>query len=173
MSDKPEWEGRGEELRLVHDAVNRELDDYTKRDSAMQARATLIIGAASVVGVVQLDSGLTGWAVVNVVFSLLAALAGVFVVFPHQGDRFNPRTMRDEFYKGTDEDEVLHHTVRAKIENLEADEDSLRRRGKFARAGFVLLLLATLAAVVGVLTSPPPPNPQPTDTPSAVGYVED
>lgn len=173
MSVEKGWKGRKEELLLVNAAVDRELEDYTKRDSAMQARATLIIGAASVVGVVQLEAGLSGWALANVFLSLLAALAGVVVVFPHGGDRFNPRTMRDEFYAGTDEEEVLHHTVRAKLEILEADEASLRKRGKFARLGFILLIAATAAAVAGVLTSAPANDATPTDKPSAVAHVAD
>jgi hypothetical protein len=173
MSPEGDWKGRKEELLLVNAAVDRELDDYTKRDSAMQARATLIIGAASVVGVIQLGDGLSGWAVVNVVLSLLAALAGVVVVFPHTGDRFNPRKMRNEFYAGKGEDEVLHHIVETKLEILADDEKSLRFRGRFARVGFVLLILGTAAAVVGVLTSPPEAERAPSDAPSAVVYVAD
>jgi len=144
------WKGKRDELRSVNAAVDRELDDYTKRDSAMQGRATVLIGAASVVGAVQIGDAAT-WQLVGVGLSLLAAVAGVVVVFPRGGDAFNPRTLWEEVYAGTSEEEALHHTIRVKLETLDKDDKWLSTRGKFARVGFVLLALSVLATTIGAL----------------------
>lgn len=144
------WSGKLPELTLVAAAVDRELDDFTKRDSAMQARATILIGAASVIGAIQITSP-SGWlSVVHLMFGVFAATAGVVVLFPRTGDVLDANTMWQEAYRGASEEELLHHTVRVKLDNLANDERSLSRRGVFARIGFLALAMSVAVGLAGV-----------------------
>jgi hypothetical protein len=150
----PPWHRiRIEELRLVAAAVDRELDDYTKRETAMQSRATILIGAASVIGALQITNAADWFSFTHLTLSFLAAFLGVLVVFPRRGEILNARTMWNEAYGGANGRELLHHTIRVKLENLEADERSLRRRGTFVRVGFILLVLGLVAAAAGAFVS--------------------
>jgi hypothetical protein len=163
MSSRPEWKGKYDELKLTADAVNRELSDFVGRDSAMQSRAAILIGAASVVGALKISNPTDWFAFAQLGLTFLAAVCGLVMIFPRRGNGFNARTMRDEAYKGASTEELLHHAVRVKIDNLDDDEKRLKVRGAFARLGFVLLALSIVAALLGTLPthlgSPPPPVP--------------
>ena len=156
-NEKP-WLGHESDLVFANEAVDRELEDHARREAAMQSRGTILIGAASLVGVIQLTNDLQAASlfyetlnVLHLVLSLLAAVAGVIVLFPRDGDGFNARTLRDELLNGTSKEKVLYETVRAKLENLEADEKSLGGRANVARVGFIFLSLGVLAAVIGAI----------------------
>jgi hypothetical protein len=167
MTETP-WRGKRDELKLVNAEVDRELDDYTRREAAMQSRATILVGAASVVGALSLSDGFSWFTVVYLALSFVAAVLGLLVVFPRKGDNFNPRKLWDELYADMGEEEALHHTVRVKLENLEADDDSLRNRGKLARVGLIFLAVSILAAGLSVVGPQfglgPSPAPTPTET---------
>ena len=143
------WAGKLTELSLVNVEVDRELASYTHRDSGMQSRATILVGAASVVGAIQLSEGFAVLNIVNLALSFLAAVCGVMVVFPRRGDAPDPRRMRDAVLDGTTAEEALHRMLEVKLDTLDEDEDSLKRRGRWARAGLILLALSVLAAAVG------------------------
>jgi hypothetical protein len=161
------WRGKYDELILVASAVDRELDDYTKRDTAMQSRATILIGAASVIGALQITDTTDWFTFAHLALSFVAALFGVFVVFPRSGEGFEPRTMWDEAYKGVSREELLHHAIRVKLENLEADEKSLRLRGKFVRVGFAFLAAGIVVATAGALAAAQLPSQTPNPSPTA------
>jgi hypothetical protein len=166
-----QWRGKKEELLLVSAAADRELDDATSRDGSMRARATILIGAASVVGAIQLGDDFDFFLVISLLLSLLAAIFGVVVVFPRSSGAFNPRTMWDELYAGGEVEEALHHMVRIKLKSLDREDKSLGIRSGFARAGFILLVLAIVfAALSAVLPDGLAglclcPAPSPTSTP--------
>ena len=143
------WEGKRDELLLVNAATDRELDDFTHRDSAMQTRATVLIGAASLVGAVKLGQGFDVLAIINLTLSFLAAGCGVVVLFPRSGKGPSPRTMWDEIYNGKSDEEALHHMIRVKVKALEANDRSLLIRSWFARVGFILLAASVLVAAIG------------------------
>lgn len=148
MTDEP-WKGRREDLLLVNEATDRELDDFTRRDSAMQSRATILIGAASLIGALKLGQGVDWLVAVNLLLSFLAAGCGVVVLFPRSGDAPNPRQMRDALYGGVSDAEALHNMVRVKLDALDKDEESLDRRVVWIKTGFILLTLSVLTAAIG------------------------
>ncbi len=150
MADEP-WKGKRDELLLVSAATDRELDDATRRDSAMQQRATLLIGAASLVGAVKLGMGVDWLAFVNLLLSFAAAVCGLVVLFPRTADAPSPRTMWNAIYAGTSDEEALHEMIRVKIDALKADDDSLRSRSGWIKAGFILLALGVVSAAIGAL----------------------
>jgi hypothetical protein len=133
----------------VDAATDRELDDFTSRDSAMQSRATILIGAASLIGALKLGQGVDWLVAVNLLLSFLAAACGVVVLFPRSGDAPNPRQMRDAIYKGVSDEEALHNMIRVKLDALDKDEKSLNCRVVWIRVGFILLALSALTAAIG------------------------
>jgi hypothetical protein len=135
----------------------------------------VLIGAATVVGAIHFGSQVTFWTALQLAFALLAAVLGVVVMFPRTGSGFNARKLWEETYKDADQAEVLHHTVRAKLENLEEDDARLSAKGRLVAVGFVLLVLSVLMALVGVLvTLTAPDDSAPTESPAAVVvYVEE
>jgi len=143
------WEGKLAELSLVNAEVDRELSSYTHRDGGMQSRATILVGAASVVGAIQLSEGFALLNVVNLALSFLAAVCGVVVVFPRRGDAPDPRKMHSAVLKDTSPEEALHRMIEVKLDTLDEDDTALRRRGWWARAGLILLALSVLAAAIG------------------------
>lgn len=169
-SNRP-WLEHEDDLLFVNGAADRELDDYSRREAAMQSRGTILVGAASLVGAIQLSNDLQPASILHTVLSVghlglsfIAAVAGVVVLFPRTGDGFNARTLRDKLLKGMSKEEATHHMVRVKLDNLDADEKSLTRRGAAAKLGFIALAAGVLLAAVGavvpsVTTSPPSPTP--------------
>lgn len=164
------WKGKKNQLLLVNEVVDREVDDASGRDASMRSRATILIGAASVVGAIQLGNDFNLFFAIGLILSLAAAVCGVIVVFPRTSGAFSPEAMRDELYDGTPLDEVLHHMVRVKLKWLSAEDDSLRRRSWFARIGFILLIVSIVFAALSTIF----PNalgdfghPNPTPSPSA------
>jgi hypothetical protein len=152
-------------LDIISAELDAEIASYVSRDSAMQQRATVLIGAASIVGALQVDTALGWTTVVSLILSFLAAVAGVVVVFPRTGDALDIRTMRDGLVKMTLQ-AGRAKLVDTKLEILEADERWLLVRGKFARAGFIALSLSIAVATIAVL-SPAAPDSEPTHSQSA------
>lgn len=150
---------------LVSAELDREIASYVARDTAMQQRATVLIGAASIVGALQASEA-TGWAtIVSLALALCAAVAGVVVVFPRTGQALDVRSMRDGLTALT-LTAGQRKLVNVKLEVLEADERWLTRRGRYARAGFISLsvgiAIATIASFVPASEAPVSPEPHPT-----------
>lgn len=145
------WSGRQPELLLIAAVADRELEDASNRDASMRARASILIGAASVVGAIQLGTEFNFFLIGSLLLSLAAAVCGVIVVFPRTSGAFNPRTMWNEIYAGAPIDEALHHMVRVKLKWLDSEDASLGRRSNWARAGFVLLTVSIVLAAAGTI----------------------
>jgi hypothetical protein len=148
VTGKP-WKGKLAELTLVNAEVDRELASFTHRESGMQNRATLLVGAASVVGAIRLSDGFAILNIVNLALSFAAAVLGVLVVFPHRGDAPDPSRMHAAVLRDISSEEALHRMILAKLDTLSDDEESLKRRGNLARWGLSLLALSVLAAAIG------------------------
>lgn len=145
------WRGKKEELLLVNSAADRELDDASSRDSSLRSRATILIGAASVIGAIQLGDGFNLFLVLSLIASLVAAVFGVAVVYPRGSGAFNPRTMWDEFYDGTSIEEALHHSARIKVKWLDREDKSIKRRSNYLRIGLIVLVVASMLAVLAAV----------------------
>ncbi len=166
MTDAPskkELRDKSEQLNLVAAELDREISSQIQRANAMEQRATILIGAASVVGALQISTDFSWTTISNLALSFLAAVAGVVVVFPRKGDALDVRPVRDDLLKmglleGT------YQLIDTKLEILEADEKWLSARGWIARAGFIALALSIAVALLGALT---PPSPAP-DTQTVV-----
>ena len=161
---RPNWHGKRDELLLVNAATDRELDNFTQRDAAMQGRATLLIGAASLVGAIKLGEGLDWLAFINLILSFLAAVCGVIVLFPRTAGAPNPRQMWNAIYDNVSDEEALHHMIRVKLETLDDDERSLERRSLSTKIGFILLAVSVLIAAVGALLPEADRPPSPCET---------
>jgi hypothetical protein len=159
----PDWDGKLEELTLVNAEVDRELASYVHREASMQSRATILVGAASLVSAVQIGGGFAPLNLATLVLSFVAAVLGVLVVFPRSGDAPNPSRMHRAILEGVSSEEALHRMIKAKLETLDEDEDSLKKRGRLARAGLIILALSILASAIGGLV---PNSTQPISAPT-------
>ncbi|MBB5844917.1 hypothetical protein HD599_003240 [Conyzicola lurida] len=136
---------------------------FVDRNASMEQRATILIGAASVVGALQVDSTPSGWLIANLLLSFVAAICGVVVVFPRKGDALDVRKMRTGMSKmpvRAGREKLLD----IKLEVLEADEKWLMTRGKWARTGFIALSLSIALALLGAVV--PNDEPQPSKSPA-------
>jgi hypothetical protein len=148
---------------LISAELSTEMASFVERSASMEQRATILIGAASVVGALQVDSTPSGWLIANLALSFVAAICGVVVVFPRRGDALDVRAMR----KGMSRMPLRagrEKLLDIKLEVLEADEKWLMTRGKWARTGFIALSLSIALALLGAVV--PSGEPQPTESPS-------
>lgn len=169
MSDMPSEEYLGErqaQMALVAKELDGEVASHVARAAAMEQRATILIGAASVVGALQVTTEFSFVTISNLILSFLAAAAGVVVVFPRRGDALNVRNFR----KGVLDMSALqgqYVLIDTKLEILESDERWLSIRGWIARFGFIFLAASIAVALVGALSAKPAPgdpNPSPSPT---------
>ncbi|MFF2387829.1 hypothetical protein [Agromyces sp. NPDC058104] len=157
---------RSSQLLTVSAELDREIDSLTSRSNAMEQRATLLIGAASVVGALQVTSEFSITTTLNLALSFLAAIAGVWVVFPRRGDALDVRAARDEMLEMPPW-QGLYVLVDEKIGFLDQDEKRLDKRGAIVRLGFIFLALSIAVTLIGALTPlanahPGEPSPTPT-----------
>ncbi len=154
-------------MNLVSRELEAETASYVARDTAMQQRATILVGAASIVGALQVSSSPSWVATFSLLLALGAAIAGVVVVFPRTGEALDVRSMKAglETLPLADGEEKL---LDVKLEILEADERWLTVRGRFARTGFILLSLGIAIATTAALmpAEAAPPSQVPSQTPS-------
>jgi hypothetical protein len=169
VSDLPDERAlrkRSRHLAIIDAELNAEIESFVSRDSAMQQRATILIGAASISGALQAGTAL-GWATIaSLVLSFMAAVAGVIVVFPRTGDALDIRSMRDGLLTMPIE-QGRYKVIDTKLEILEADDKWLSRRGAIARAGLIALTLSIAIAASAVLFpsgAGPAVAPSPTST---------
>jgi hypothetical protein len=154
---------RDEAFDLISAELTTEMASFVDRSASIEQRATILIGAASVVGALQVDSIPSSWLVANLLLSFVAAICGVVVVFPRKGDALDVRKMR----KGMSRMPLRagrEKLLDIKLEVLEADEKWLMTRGKWARAGFIALSLSIALALIGAVV--PNDEPQPSESPS-------
>lgn len=158
---------------LIADELNSEMASFVDRSTAMEQRATILIGAASVVGALQVGSAPSGWLIANLSLSFIAAFCGVVVVFPRRGEALDVRAMREGLSKMTLR-AGRKKLIDTKLDVLEADEDWLSKRGKWARAGFIALTISIALAILGALVPSTAPvdldnAPRPTPTSTVIG----
>ena len=156
--------GKDRQLAIVSRELDREIASHTERANAMEQRATILIGAASVVGALQVASDFSWSSIANLALSFLAAVAGVIVVFPRRGETLDIRPMRDDVLN-MDPAVAEYRVADTKLEILEADEKWLSVRGVIARIGFIALALSIAVALVSALS--PTNNPKPVPSPTA------
>lgn len=157
MDDVPaeaDLESKRDQLTAVSAELDREIGSHADRAAAMEQRATILVGAATVVGALQVSPDSSISTVLNLALSFTAAVAGVIVVFPRRGRALDVRRVRD----GLLEMQPLQGTyklVEVKLRVLEADERWLTARGWIARVGFIALALSIAVALWGALTTAP------------------
>ncbi|PJJ63429.1 hypothetical protein [Compostimonas suwonensis] len=142
---------KAKQLELIGVELDREIGSHIARAGAMEQRATILVGAASVVGALQVTTDLSWTTVVNLALSFLAAVSGVIIVFPRRGRALDMRAVRDgilamPLHKGE------YRLIDEKLDILDKDEHWLTVRGWIARAGFVALALGIVVTLVAALT---------------------
>ncbi len=154
---------------LLASELDSEIASFVSRDASMQQRATILVGAASVVGALQVGTSFDWATVASLVLSFIAAVSGVVVIFPRTGDALDVRALRDGLVSMAPEDGAAK-LIDTKLEILEADEKWLSRRGWFARVGFISLSLSIAVATIAVLLPGPETDPAMVDVLVGVFY---
>lgn len=144
-------QGKSEQLALISRELDSEIASQSQRSAAMEQRATLLIGAASVVGALQATDGFSWFVGANLLLSFVAALAGVIAVFPRRGDALDVRPMRNAVL-GMDSLLAEYRIADTKLEILEADETWLSNRGAIVRIGFIALTLSIAVALLALFS---------------------
>ncbi|KJL30222.1 hypothetical protein [Microbacterium oxydans] len=156
--------GRGRQLQILSDELDREIAQSAQRATAMEQRGAVLIGAAGIAGALRLGDNINALTLAALVLTFAAAVAGLVVMFPRKGQLLNVRAARTDILR-MHPLSARYHLDDTKMEILEADQKWLDNRGHITRIGFVLLALSIAVGVAGTLAAVPTeiaPSPSPT-----------
>lgn len=135
--------------------VDRQLESVGARSRSMSTRASLLVGAASIVTGLQLlpTSGLPWQYVVSVVAGVVAAVLGVIALVPRAAPEVPILTAERTFwnYSPTRAQWTLTHW---KLLTLREQEKALKWRARIVVAGFAALTTAIIFAALAVTAQP-------------------
>jgi len=139
-----------EQLRLVHDELNRQRSAVTGRHDSMRTRAAILIGGAGV-GLTFLANFHSVWlAWTSGILAIVAAGAGVIALLVQGvGDDVIVRKLRDNSLV-VDTYSAEWQLVEDKLVALEFDESSLNVKRLAVQFGFALLVLSWIAGVATI-----------------------
>ncbi|WP_448808357.1 hypothetical protein [Agromyces bauzanensis] len=168
LPDEATLESQSAQLLTISAELDREIDSHVSRSNAMDQRATILIGAASVVGALQVTSEFSITTILNLSLSFLAAIAGVVVVFPRRGNTLDVRAARNEMLR-MPQWQGFYTLIDEKIGFLDEDENRLNGRGLVVRVGFIFLAASIAVALIGALAplGTTAHEPAPTSTPTS------
>lgn len=146
-------------IQILLDSTRRERDRASDRVSGTQTRATILIGAAGILGGVGgMTPGLSAWSIVSIVLYVLAALAGVVILWPLRVHTVSNATyfakMMD--YHPVDLQESI---LRNELNAVSHTQRRLSFRSWTLIVGFGLLAAAWACSLLVLTESPPPESP--------------
>jgi hypothetical protein len=153
-------------LELIMTEVQRQRDLMGRRVGSAYTRATILIGAAGVLGGASVSgsvgSGFVELGIAGLIFFIIAAVCGLLALRPMDGDEVDVDVAVLNS-AGMDEVVLKRSFVISHLDAHADYEESIRNRTAWIRRGFVALgiawVLATLGATLGVLL---PDVPAPT-----------
>lgn len=156
-------QAHAEQLAALGAEVDRQRQGFTSRQSALNSRAALLIGSATIASGVQVSAGLESWRLLAVAATLMAALLGVIALWPRGGDEVDVAFFRNTMYTRLARETDLR-LLNAKVLAHGKDEKSLRTRQAVLRIGFVALLVAILFTAIQAADNAAVPTVTPTPT---------
>lgn len=134
-------------LGVVEDAVSRQEASYRDRAGGVDTKAGVLLSAAGVivvlVGAEPATAGLVGQCL-----AVAAGAAAVAAFLPRVDKSISPARLRDR-YLAVDPVRVRLILLNTRIDLITADENRLIRKLRWLKVASLLLLLATVAVVVG------------------------
>lgn len=145
-----EHEYPAEQLRLVHDEINRQILSASSKHKAMRDRASILVGAAAI-GVAFYASPLGNLlGLFAAAFSVTGAVFGLWVMSPTKGPDVIARRLRFNSLGAPDLYGAEYQLVDDKIRALEFDQDSLEKKRKRIFAGFLFLGVSWILVIIAV-----------------------
>jgi len=161
--ETPDVEAIEKRIQLLLDATRRERDRSSARTDGVQTRATVLISAAGILGGVQgAGAGFSSpWGVVSIVTYVLAAIAGLVLLWPLKVLVVSNQTYFFEMmdYHPVDLQEAL---LRNELNAVSHAQKRLTFRSWTLIVGFTLLAAAWGASVAAMMDSwshPPGESP--------------
>lgn len=135
-----------EQLKSVGAEVTRQLGAVATKSASFHTRAALLVAASGVLTTVQSSSWASGWPIISVALSVIAAMFGLMVLRPIAGSESNATLIFDERL-----DADIYSTEYSIVkDNIEALGNGMRRiehMAKMLMAGYVILVTAWLATL--------------------------
>ena len=139
-----------EQLRLVHDELNRQVLSASSKHQGMRDRANILPGAAAI-GVAFYASHLGSlMGLIVAIFSVAAALFGLWTLRPTKGLDVIMRDLRLNSLGAPDLYSAEYQLVDDKIKALESYEVSLDKKAKQISAGFLFLVVSWIFVILGL-----------------------
>lgn len=138
------------QLRLIHQELNRQRESHARRSESINARAAIVIGSATIASGLQSVGVANWWALIAIGATAVAAALGIVATFPRVGKDVDPLRLRNELYVLEPEAAELFLIDHKNLVHHQ-DENSLVRRGRFLRAGYVLLGVSVATSFLLVL----------------------
>lgn len=152
-------------LDLLHDEVLRQRESMARKMSNTYTRATILVGAAGVLGGTSIVAGASAETLAVALLSLAlfaaAAVLGLVALRPLSGDEVDVEALISETAKYTSDD-LKRAIISSNLHAHGEYERSLQRRTRTIVVGFIALSLAwgvTATANAFQLLMPPAPPP--------------
>jgi hypothetical protein len=144
---KPQSTKPFDQLKLLHQEVDRELGALSQRRSGMHTRATILVAASGVLATVQTTSWDSLWQLVGVFLSLVAAGFGLLVLRPWPGVVASA-TLHVKERLNADPYSTEYSIVMDNILTLEDGRKRTERLALWLVQGFLVLVLAWVATLI-------------------------
>lgn len=144
-------ESRIAQLRLVDGEVSARVNDYQSRIQALDARAGVLVAAATVVVTLAVGSASNGWVIAAAAAALVSAVLGAVALLPTKGRAVRPQALRDAVY-GRKEGAALLWLIDHKIETLATNERRVSVKARLLQIGFGLFAASAVLLVLSVTT---------------------
>ena len=138
-----------EQLKIIHEELNRQRDTNASRFANMYLRASILIGASGVQSGIDFSKTRSHWQILSGFIYLAAAACGFWVMRPVKG-RDGVITQRIKSWLDADPYSVEYRIVFDNAEGLEDDLKRLKATAKNLRIGYALLLCSWI--VFGLVT---------------------
>lgn len=130
-------------VELLSVELDRQRASYVQRKTAMNSRAAIMVGAASIATGLADTKELIWLQLGAYLFLSTAAVCGIYVLWPRTGDEPTVGSYRDSLYTYR-KHQLQLELLDQKLDAHEKDEKSLVQAARWTAVGFSCLALATI-----------------------------
>ncbi|WP_108252792.1 hypothetical protein [Planctomonas deserti] len=137
---------------LLNEEVDQQRLSYSTRQSGAHARATVLVGSATVASGLQGSGEVTDWDGLVLSTIVIAALLGLRALWPRTGEEVDVRNLFTEG-AASNVDAFERKLLEDKIRVLYSEERALMYTSRLMSVGFFSLFLAILASALETLVA--------------------
>lgn len=138
-----------EQLKLLGAETNRQLLVVSARRTGFNTRAAILITAAGVLTTVQTREWISGWQLVSMFLSIVAAVLGLFALRPVRSKTANVATDLKSRLVFAPYD-VEYFIVESSMEELKQSKIQVQAMAETVAIGYLVLLLAWISTLAVV-----------------------